>query len=310
MVQLILQGILLSPPDTCPIKVCDLMCRCWKTKPCDRLNFSEILTLLEAIINNSDNLSYIGQSRNILNEYNNSNSQNTLDNSFTILSKDTSTLERLNRQNAYVNTISGMNQMDSNTAMNIINQNLSTSNISFTGPRIVQSQLETSSNKDFNSTSPDSASLNQSTNVGDSPQRALITYSEVFPQTETSFPVDGDDYLLPKSNNTSFTLRTNNGNFSTFLNSSNSFCAPNRTTSFSSPSANKTRESSFSTFNTAPGSFDRQRKLSAGSPSAIIETNFSTYPSTRKDLERNSLNNHENNNNNDQQFKEYITVLN
>lgn len=49
VVKLIFQGILLSPPDTCPPQVCDLMRRCWATDPTDRLKFPEILAHLKGL---------------------------------------------------------------------------------------------------------------------------------------------------------------------------------------------------------------------------------------------------------------------
>ncbi|XP_077557953.1 BDNF/NT-3 growth factors receptor-like [Haemaphysalis longicornis] len=42
VVKLILQGILLSPPEECPPHVCTVMAGCWKTEPRDRLTFDEI----------------------------------------------------------------------------------------------------------------------------------------------------------------------------------------------------------------------------------------------------------------------------
>ncbi|KAH6946783.1 hypothetical protein HPB50_015307 [Hyalomma asiaticum] len=42
VVKLILQGILLSPPEECPPHVCNLMAGCWKTEPRDRLSFNDI----------------------------------------------------------------------------------------------------------------------------------------------------------------------------------------------------------------------------------------------------------------------------
>ncbi|KAK7082957.1 hypothetical protein SK128_020951, partial [Halocaridina rubra] len=50
VVKLILQGILLSPPDTCPAQVCDVMRRCWSTEPHDRIKFPDILTSLTKIL--------------------------------------------------------------------------------------------------------------------------------------------------------------------------------------------------------------------------------------------------------------------
>ncbi|XP_071524377.1 uncharacterized protein [Panulirus ornatus] len=49
VVKLIFQGILLSPPDTCPPKVCDVMRLCWATDPNDRLKFPEILSHLKRL---------------------------------------------------------------------------------------------------------------------------------------------------------------------------------------------------------------------------------------------------------------------
>lgn len=45
--KLILQGIMLIPPEDCPAHVCQLMRDCWKTEPRDRIRFSEILERLE-----------------------------------------------------------------------------------------------------------------------------------------------------------------------------------------------------------------------------------------------------------------------
>ncbi|CAL4132511.1 unnamed protein product, partial [Meganyctiphanes norvegica] len=53
VVNLILQGILLNPPETCPARVCDVMRRCWATEPQDRLKFDEILSLLTRILSTS-----------------------------------------------------------------------------------------------------------------------------------------------------------------------------------------------------------------------------------------------------------------
>ncbi|XP_042212937.1 mast/stem cell growth factor receptor kita-like isoform X2 [Homarus americanus] len=49
VIKLIFQGILLSPPDTCPPQVCDVMRRCWATDPNDRLKFPEILARLKRL---------------------------------------------------------------------------------------------------------------------------------------------------------------------------------------------------------------------------------------------------------------------
>lgn len=45
--KLILQGIVLVPPEDCPRFACDLMRECWKTDPRDRINFDEICRKLE-----------------------------------------------------------------------------------------------------------------------------------------------------------------------------------------------------------------------------------------------------------------------
>ncbi|XP_066948830.1 tyrosine-protein kinase transmembrane receptor Ror-like [Macrobrachium rosenbergii] len=50
VMKLILQGILLSPPDTCPAQVCDVMRKCWATEPHDRIKFTDILTSLTRIL--------------------------------------------------------------------------------------------------------------------------------------------------------------------------------------------------------------------------------------------------------------------
>lgn len=42
MVKLILQGILLTPPDLASPLICQLLNGCWKTQPSDRLTFAEI----------------------------------------------------------------------------------------------------------------------------------------------------------------------------------------------------------------------------------------------------------------------------
>lgn len=46
-VKLILQGIMLIPPDDCPAIICELMRNCWKTEPRDRIRFSDIYDKLE-----------------------------------------------------------------------------------------------------------------------------------------------------------------------------------------------------------------------------------------------------------------------
>ncbi|OXU17605.1 hypothetical protein TSAR_008518 [Trichomalopsis sarcophagae] len=47
VVKLILQGIMLIPPEDCPPYVCQIMRDCWKTEPRDRLRFVDILEKLE-----------------------------------------------------------------------------------------------------------------------------------------------------------------------------------------------------------------------------------------------------------------------
>lgn len=46
-VKLILDGIMLIPPDDCPSLICELMKNCWKTEPRDRIKFSCICDKLE-----------------------------------------------------------------------------------------------------------------------------------------------------------------------------------------------------------------------------------------------------------------------
>lgn len=46
MVKLVLQGILLIPPDGCPDVIYELMAKCWKTDPRDRVKFHSILATL------------------------------------------------------------------------------------------------------------------------------------------------------------------------------------------------------------------------------------------------------------------------
>lgn len=47
VLKLILQGIMLIPPEDCPQHICLLMKHCWKTEPRDRIKFPEILGKLE-----------------------------------------------------------------------------------------------------------------------------------------------------------------------------------------------------------------------------------------------------------------------
>ncbi|XP_054717306.1 BDNF/NT-3 growth factors receptor-like [Uloborus diversus] len=48
VLRLVLQGILLSPPENAPEFICDIMKGCWKTDPRDRLVFSEICDIISA----------------------------------------------------------------------------------------------------------------------------------------------------------------------------------------------------------------------------------------------------------------------
>ncbi|XP_029164341.1 high affinity nerve growth factor receptor-like [Nylanderia fulva] len=47
VVKLILQGIMLLPPDECPPVVCEIMRDCWKMEPRERIKFPDILDRLE-----------------------------------------------------------------------------------------------------------------------------------------------------------------------------------------------------------------------------------------------------------------------
>lgn len=47
VVKLILDGIMLIPPDDCPSLICELMKNCWKTEPKHRITFSHICDKLE-----------------------------------------------------------------------------------------------------------------------------------------------------------------------------------------------------------------------------------------------------------------------
>ncbi|GAB6024093.1 hypothetical protein CHUAL_008807 [Chamberlinius hualienensis] len=48
VVKLIRQGILLSPPEECPLYVCQLMEMCWRTNPYDRIKFPQIYQILHS----------------------------------------------------------------------------------------------------------------------------------------------------------------------------------------------------------------------------------------------------------------------
>lgn len=47
VVTLILQGIMLIPPEECPPVICEIMRDCWKTDPRERIKFPDILDRLE-----------------------------------------------------------------------------------------------------------------------------------------------------------------------------------------------------------------------------------------------------------------------
>lgn len=49
MIKLIYQGIMLIPPEDCPLYVCQIMRDCWKTEAKDRLRFADILEKLEKV---------------------------------------------------------------------------------------------------------------------------------------------------------------------------------------------------------------------------------------------------------------------
>lgn len=49
VVKLILQGIMLIPPEDCPSIICEIMRNCWKTEPRDRIRFSDIYDKLEKV---------------------------------------------------------------------------------------------------------------------------------------------------------------------------------------------------------------------------------------------------------------------
>jgi hypothetical protein len=54
VVKLILQGILLTPPNSAPPLICQLLNGCWKTQPGDRLTFAEIHSKLKSRRPHSD----------------------------------------------------------------------------------------------------------------------------------------------------------------------------------------------------------------------------------------------------------------
>ncbi|KAB0797941.1 hypothetical protein PPYR_08934 [Photinus pyralis] len=56
VVKLILQGIMLIPPEDSPTVICSLMKACWKTEPRDRIKFSEIFDKLYKVFHNYEQL--------------------------------------------------------------------------------------------------------------------------------------------------------------------------------------------------------------------------------------------------------------
>lgn len=57
VVHLIIDGIMLIPPEDCPSTICDLMKNCWKTEPRNRTTFPLICERLEEIYKMSQSLS-------------------------------------------------------------------------------------------------------------------------------------------------------------------------------------------------------------------------------------------------------------
>ncbi|XP_075212410.1 tyrosine-protein kinase transmembrane receptor Ror-like [Lycorma delicatula] len=53
VLKLILQGIMLVPPEDSPFEICELMKSCWKSEPKDRIHFSEIYDHLKKLLNQS-----------------------------------------------------------------------------------------------------------------------------------------------------------------------------------------------------------------------------------------------------------------
>lgn len=47
VVKMILQGVMLIPPERCPPYICDLMKSCWKSEPKDRITFENIYEQLK-----------------------------------------------------------------------------------------------------------------------------------------------------------------------------------------------------------------------------------------------------------------------
>lgn len=62
VVKLILQGIMLIPPDECPSLICDLMRSCWKSEPKDRIRFPDIWEKLQKAWETTQNIEASGVS--------------------------------------------------------------------------------------------------------------------------------------------------------------------------------------------------------------------------------------------------------
>ncbi|KAF5277699.1 hypothetical protein FQR65_LT03679 [Abscondita terminalis] len=68
VVKLILQGIMLIPPEDCPALICDLMKTCWKTEPRDRIKFTEIYDKLDKAYQNYDQLDCCGTTTKVVHQ--------------------------------------------------------------------------------------------------------------------------------------------------------------------------------------------------------------------------------------------------
>lgn len=77
VVKLILQGIMLIPPEDCPTLIYDLMRSCWKTEPRDRIRFPDIYDKLAKANENfqateaATNLSAVLEIEPVVNKVNN-----------------------------------------------------------------------------------------------------------------------------------------------------------------------------------------------------------------------------------------------
>lgn len=66
VVKLILQGIMLIPPEDCPTLIYDLMRACWKTEPRDRIRFQDIFEKLEKAYENFEDREITASSSTVL----------------------------------------------------------------------------------------------------------------------------------------------------------------------------------------------------------------------------------------------------